>query len=285
MEIALLKRGIFRYPGGKSRVVYKIISRMPNFIREMREPFVGGGSVFFAMPLDAKRWINDIHPGLIAVYKALRDSPEAFIKKCRDILPIQMGELEVSTKKNGKKYNQRLGAKFQELVDNKDTDPALSYFFINRTVWAGRVNYSLPSRLYYSNPTGWNIVKTNALEEAARHIKNTKITCGDFEPLLTEPGEGVVIYCDPPYVVNTDMGKMDQQYEYNFTLEDHLRFVEAVKKCVHKVCISYDDCSEVREWFSGSQFRIYEVQWKYSGSSMEKKKIGRELIIINYEGI
>jgi DNA adenine methylase len=38
-----------RYPGGKSRAVSQILPHIPLNIREYREPFVGGGSVFFAM--------------------------------------------------------------------------------------------------------------------------------------------------------------------------------------------------------------------------------------------
>ena len=34
-----------RYPGGKSRVAKRLITKFPKNIGEFREPFVGGGSV------------------------------------------------------------------------------------------------------------------------------------------------------------------------------------------------------------------------------------------------
>mgnify|MGYP001594517405 FL=1 len=271
---------IFRYPGGKRKAIRKITNRMPNFVREIREPFVGGGSFFFAIPTDVKRWINDIHPGLISVYTALRDNKEEFIKKCRDIKPASRDDFKVLIGKT--LQNKRLYDKFQEMVKDRDKDQALSYFFINRTVWAGRVNYSLPSRLYYSNPNGWNLAHTNKMELAACHMKNAKITCGDYSVLLEESGEDVVIFADPPYVCNTEMPATDQQYEYNFTYKDHERFAKLAKKCVHKMIISYDDHKLVRELFAGSHFKIYEEEWKYSGSTLSKKKIGKELILVNY---
>ena len=273
---------MFRYPGGKSRVQNVILKYAPDTYSEYREPFVGGGGVFFAVAVKKTRWINDCHPGLIAVYKALRDGPDEFIRKCKKIQPMLSGEPEVPTRKNGKLYNKRLGEEFQKRVREKDKDPALSYFFINRTVWAGRVNYSIPSRLYYSNPEGWNIVKTNKLDLAGCFLKDTKITCGDFAPLLQDPGEEVFIYCDPPYVVNTVMSKADQQYEHNFTLEDHVRFTTEAKKCRHKLCISYDNCDTVRDLFAGSHFKIHEEIWTYSGTSQSTKSIGKELVITNY---
>ncbi len=274
---------MFRYPGGKSRVQDKIHLWAPSYYAEYREPFVGGGGIFFAVQPKKARWINDCHPDLIAVYEALRDRPDDFIRECEKIEPMLPGEPETPTRQKGKLYNKRLGEKFNELLKERESDPALSYFFINRTVWAGRVNYSIPSRLYYSNPQGWNITKTPKLRQAAELMKDTKITCGDFAPLLQEPGEDVWLYCDPPYLVNTNMVKTDQQYEHNFEMEDHERFVYEVKKSLHKICISYDDCKEVREWFSGSEFKIISEQWTYSGSAASKKPTGNEVIILNYD--
>ena len=37
-----------RYPGGKSKAIKQIFSYVPKF-KEFREPFLGGGSVFFAL--------------------------------------------------------------------------------------------------------------------------------------------------------------------------------------------------------------------------------------------
>jgi len=276
-------RSIFRYPGGKTRksIQERILGKFPKSFKEYREPFVGGGGIYFAVnPNIHRRWINDIHPGLMSVYWNLARCPDEFIKKCKNILPIQPGELEVSTKKEGKKYNARLGEVFKRLaLDDKECQ-ALRYFFINRTVWAGRVNYNIPSRLYYSNPTGWNIVNGTRLEEAAKHIKGTIVTEGDYLPLLEASGEDVLIYLDPPYLVNTKMPKTDQQYQYNFSLEDHQEFAAAVLSCKHKVCISYDDGEMVRELFKGMNFHTEE--WVYSGSSLSKKKTGKEVLITNY---
>jgi DNA adenine methylase len=275
-------RSIYRYPGGKSKVQKKILARAPKHFAEYREPFVGGGGIFFGIDsIGTRRWINDMHPGLIAVYESLRDRSVEFIQMCKDVPAHQPGEKEVA-KNAGRKYNERLGKIFNKVKLDDECDQAFRYFFVNRTVWMGRVNYDIPSRLFYSVPEGWDIVKTDRMEQAATHLIGTVITCGSYAKLLEAPGEDVWIYCDPPYVVNTEMTKQDQQYQHNFTLEDHEDFVDAVKDCEHKVCISYDDCDLVREWFEDSQFTIQEEEWKYSGTNLAKKKTGQELIITNY---
>lgn len=290
--------GLFRYPGGKtkSNVRKKILGKFPYSFSEYREAFTGGGGIFFGIdPATVElRWINDLNTGLIEVYKALRDRPKEFISLCRSIEPPKEGEEEVAsreTSRGGKKYNKRLKEVFDNLKYNESCDQALRYFFINRTVWGGRVNYdpAMESRMYFSNPEGWNIVQTNKLEQAARWLKDVKITSLDFADILAEPGNEVVIYCDPPYVVDTELAKQSKLYEFGFNEEDHYRFAKSVKECKHKVIISYDDHPLVRELFPEKDgFHIFEEEWLYCGTSSpkgseRKKKAGKELVITNFE--
>ena len=49
-----LAKSPLRYPGGKSRALKQILPLIPMSISEFREPFVGGGSVFFASEVSFK---------------------------------------------------------------------------------------------------------------------------------------------------------------------------------------------------------------------------------------
>lgn len=282
-------KGIFRYPGGKTRPEVRkwILGYRPDGVREYREPFVGGGGIFFGVQGVERRWINDRHEGLVAVYAALRDRPEEFIAACREISPASPGDERTGGgERGGQPVNARLKAVFDRLAFDPDADPALRYFFVNRTVFAGRVNYDIPSRLYFSNETGWDIVHTDRLERAARHVAGVRITSGDFAPLLSEPGEDVWVYCDPPYVVNTEMTRTSQLYQYGFSESDHRRFAAAVRASPHRVAVSYDDDGGgfVRSLFPESEgFRVVRGSWAYSGTTSETKERGKELLILNYD--
>lgn len=287
-------RSPLRYPGGKTKksIQKKILSYLPANFSEYREPFVGGGGIYFAIPTNItnKRWINDINSGLVSFYDAMISRPNEFIAQCKEIEPAKEGEPLVLSREgsspNSKKYNARLKAKFDELKYNEECDQALRYFFINRTVWAGRVNYNpdMESRMYFSNPQGWNIVNTNRLEEVSEWMQGTRVTCGSYKKLLEETGEDVVIYCDPPYIVDTNLDRMSQLYEFGFSIEDHEEFADTVSKCSHKVCISYDDTKEIRSLYQGLKgFYINEETWKYCGTANKQKKEGKELVITNYQ--
>lgn len=287
-------RSPFRYPGGKTRkhVQDKILSRIPAKFSEYREGFVGGGGIFFAIPPSKvkSRWINDLNDPLISVYFALRDRPKDFIESCRAIKPLQEGEPTVRSKEtsaeNSKQYNERLKLLFDKFVDDNNMDAALRYFFLNRTIWGGRVSYDpkMKSRMYFSNPEGWNVTKTDLLEKVSNHLQNTRITCDSYEVTLSEPGYDVVVYLDPPYVVNSELSRNSQLYEFGFSMEDHEKFRNAVLASEHKVCISYDDHGLVRELFKEKDgFFLYSETWKYSGTGKSLKDDGQELIITNYD--
>jgi len=285
---------IFRYCGGKNKksVQKKILGRAPLFYSEYREPFCGGCGIFWAIDPDIKRWINDLDKYLMCVYRYLKNKPKDFIASCRDIEPAKESEPLTSARPGGKQiYNERLKNIFDTFVEDINGDQALRYFFINRTNWAGRVDYTRPSRLYFSNPSGWNIVKTDALEKAAGLLKDATLTTGDYDLLLSSPGDDVFIYLDPPYFVNSGFDDGSSLYRHNFTIKDHKKLAEKVLACKHKILLSYDDDEDgyIRSLYSDPIFNIYKEEWTYCGTSSaksqknNKKKIGKELIITNYK--
>ena len=242
---------------------------------------VGGGGIFFNIDPSKKRWINDIDENLISVYVALRDNPEEFIEKCREIEPHKSSELLPPPR-----YNDRLKKIFDDIANDDAACQALRYFIINRLGWAGRVRYDIKSRLYFSNYNGWNIVKTNKLENAAEILRDVKITCKTYEDLLYADGKDVFIYIDPPYYKNTLLANSSKLYRHNFSIDDHIKLAENIKKCQHMILISYDNDDFIKSLYDG--FYIEEISWTYSGTSSapgasKTKKKGQELLITNYE--
>lgn len=278
---------IFRYPGGKSKPAIRdwILSHRPSDTKEFRETMVGGGGVFFAIS-EGPRWINDKSEGLIEVYKALRDRPAEFIGACRAIAAAQPGDpLTERGKRGGRQKNARLFETYEAMAAGVGVDPALRYLFLNRTNFGGRVDYSRPYRFNlpnFSNQEGWNIVNGTLLEQAANHLQGVRITCDDYEPLLLEAGDSVWVYVDPPYVVNDNLTERDQLYAHNFNIDAHVRLRAIVGQSPHRVCISYDDDEGgiVRDLYKG--FTLIENEWAYGGTILAEKKIGKELLILNY---
>ena len=276
-----------RYPGGKCRVAKTLLRYAPEH-SEYRELFAGGAGVFFHKPLAQSSWLNDLHPGLYAFYAALRDNYDAFAEQCRK----QDGGLRA-------RFNY--WTKRRDLMDSAGDENilerAVQYYFLNRTVWGGRVVFDpkRKSRLYFSNPDGWRYLdkKLAHLKLVSRKLHGVQITCQDYAACLNDTTAGTFIYADPPYVCDTDFSYTSKLYENSFTMDCHRRLAERLSAIPAKVMISYDDCPLARELYSGGKWHFVELQWKYCGTHAvsqeakaagrkEKKVDGKELLILNY---
>jgi len=274
-----------RYCGGKAKEAHLLRNYRPIGSREYREAFCGGSSLFFeAGFVFEQAWLNDLHPGLIVFLTALRDTPGEFIAACRAIAPATPDDpMTAQGPRGGAPKNARLKAVFDTIKLDDDADQALRYFVVNRMVHgSGRVNYAIPNRLFFGSHEGWDIVATDRLQQAAAALQGVRLTCGDYHQVLEEGGDDVWCFLDPPYVVNSALSASSQQYEFNFTEQDHTDLAAAVRKCRHAVMLTYDDCELVRNLYPEPEYWIDELAWMYSGTTLATKRLARELVICNY---
>jgi len=255
----------FRYPGGKYyalKFIVPMLTCVPH--DEYREPFVGGGSVFFGKPKVKHNWINDLESQLIATYEAISDA-ESCRKLCKRV------SKEIATKERHSEIKQ-----YKPRTLN---DIAFRTYYLNRTSYSGIINvpawgYEIG---YSSPPENW----PKFLQGAHKKLQNVQITNFDFEEvILKKSNRSVLLYLDPPYH-NADQKRA---YTKSFAKEDHERLRDCLIKTEHFFCLSYDDCREVRELYKWAN--IYERSWFYNtANSTGPRKIGNELLITNYQAI
>jgi DNA adenine methylase len=262
-----------RYPGGKSRksVREKIISYFPDDYTYLIEPMVGGG-LFWYTNKKTNILISDMDEDLMSVYYALKNRPDDIINKVRKIPPYEKNALD----------KKRIQKQFNHFKNPSVThDKALRYLFMNRTSFAGRVRYDIPSRLFMSNPEGWNKSLVTNLMSAAKFLSNVTIKTVRYDKVIHTEYKDGLIYLDPPYMCNTDFPETSKLYRHNFTMDDHVELAIQLAGCRNRWVLSYDDTPEIRDMYSG--FNIYEENWKYSGTCDKKdKKTGFELVITNF---
>jgi DNA adenine methylase len=257
----------FRYPGGK----YYALNLLAPFWSdvehdEFREPFVGGGSVFFAKNKSNFNLLNDIDTELITTYRVMQDADK------RKAL-LELLSPEVASKE-----------RWKEMIDFKpstDIEIAYKYYYLNRTSFSGKL--SSPAWGYRDKrsvpPERWH----EKIISAGEKLSDIEITNTDFESIIEMPSRGkkTLLFVDPPYF----SPPKKKHYRNGFNYEDHLRLAESLQKTTHKFFLTYDDLPEIRtlyKWanISEAQF-VYRVENAQTQNGL--RRMGLELIITNYE--
>ncbi len=262
-------KNVLRYPGGKSKAIEKIIANIPVNIKEFREPLVGGGSVSLAIKQlfpNVKVKINDLNYDLICFWKTLRDSPDKLIREVRKIK---------ETCKDGRKlYNQ-----YATKNSGDEFERAIRFFVLNRITFSGTVDSGGYSQQAFEKRFTDSAIEK--LKYASEIIKDFEITYGDYEKLLFEDGEDVLIFLDPPYYSTTKSKLYGKNGDLHLSF-DHERFAANMKKCQHLWLITYDDCTEIRELFNFAYIYPWELQYGMNNYKQGNARKGRELFIANY---
>ena len=259
---------LLRYPGGK----FYALKLLEPFLKsvehdEYREPFFGGGSVFWAKEKAKYNWINDLEPNLINLLNVIKDSEK------RELL-LSLFENEKEATKE--KYNT-----VKQLIPSNDIDLAYKYYYLNRTSFSGKMRN--PSWGYRPKRSIPPIRWKEKVIPCGEKLSNVKITNIDYEELLFAPpvGEKVLLFLDPPYY----HAKQESHYICSFNDNEHVRLSNNLKKTPFKFILTYDDCEEIKNLYKWAN--IYEQQFFYrldnSRDNNNKRKKGCELIITNFE--
>ncbi len=262
-------RSPLRYPGGKSRAAKRIAKLAPNF-REFREPFVGGGSIFFELKHrfpEREFWINDIYHDLANFWQQMKVNPSEVIAR------IESWRKEFP---DGKLlYRFLVGAK----NDFDKTNLAAAFFVFNRVSFSGTTEaggYS--SQAFESRFTQSSIER---LKEIPTVLSDVRITNCDYEELLNTEGDDVFLFLDPPYFSATPSALYGKNGKLH-TRFDHRRFAENLSGCKHKWLLTYDDSPFIRELFSFAQIESWNLMYGMRNQTETSNQLGRELFISNF---
>ncbi len=261
-----------RYPGGKSKAINSILPHIPVNIKEFREPFIGGGSVFLAVKqtyslLTSNYWINDLNYDLYCFWKYAQNRNQALVNK---IGQVKADFLEGKELYHYFTQNSNLNTEFER---------AVRFFILNRITFSGVVDSGGYSQTAFEQRfTLSSIERLSQLEEILRDVK---ITHGDYNLLLQESGEDVFIFLDPPYWKATK-SKLYGVRGNLHTEFDHEQFAKNLQNCPHRWLITYDDSPKIRELFSFATILEWELQYGMNNYKQNSAAKGQELLIKNY---
>lgn len=181
-----------KWMGDKRDSLSSIRAALPRDFQKLTyfEPFVGGGSVLFALQPD-KAFINDLNGDLIHAYNVVKDYPEALL----DALSMYVAN-------EAHYYHMRnLERNVIAFAQLGPVERAARFIFLNKTCFNGlyRVNadgyFNVPYG-GYKNPC---IINPDNIRAISAYLKeHVSISYGDYSKVVVNAGSGSFVYLDPP---------------------------------------------------------------------------------------
>jgi len=258
-----------RYPGGKSKVINKIVELIPEF-EEFREPFVGGGSLFIYLKQqypEKEFWINDLYQPLFKFWQMCQLNLSGVVAQ---VMKWKQGF------NDGKELHRFLTENYTKF---NDVEKAGAFFVLNRITFSGTSDSGGYSEQAFRKR--FTMSSIDRLRELGSVLLGTKTTNLDYEEVVSAEGQKVFIFLDPPYYSTTKSALYGKNGHLHKTF-DHKRFAEVMKNCRHYWLITYDDSKFIRKLFSFANIKSWNLTYGMRNVTSESNQIGKELFISNY---
>lgn len=254
--------------GGKSKLRNKIRNMMPKHSTYV-EPFVGGGSVFFAAPYDPliKEVVND---------------------KDKDIAQIYLDTKNVGDKYEGYTPVNKEG--FKRLLNQKSFSSPLER--LKRNIILSRQSFRADRKSFA--PSKYNELmargssgqrQAGGLSKFKERLKNTRILNQDYKSVIRKyDSPTTLFYLDPPY---STAKKAGDYKDNDLPIEELINILKSIKG---KFILSYDVNPLAKKLAREAGFKVMSVKTQYNAPPGQdiKDRVGNnmsmktELIIRNY---
>jgi DNA adenine methylase len=302
MEIV---KPLIKWVGGKTQILETVLTHFPSgVINNYREPFLGGGSVLFAVlaqihtekiKITGKIYAYDLNEALIFVYKNIQTHHRELYNEIQLIIdefrqvPENADEIDrkpktiIDAKKTKENYYYWIRQKYNEMADKKTVTASAAFIFLNKTCFRGifRVGpngFNVPYG-HYKNP---EIINREHLDKIHTLIREVVFECCDFSVSLNAVQENDFIYIDPPYVPET-VTSFVCYTEHGFNLEQHATLFRLLHNDIsHKkidFVLSNSDVAYVRENFPPDKYAVHTISCKRNIHSKKPQTKTNEVLI------
>jgi DNA adenine methylase len=258
-------RPFLKWPGGKYRLLGKILDHLPQG-KTLIEPFVGGGAVFLNSDYSGYL-LNDANQDLITLYQLLKKEGVSFIETCKPYF---------TKKNNSEKRYYVLRKKFNESQD--PVERSALFLYLNRHGYNGLCRYNA-RKGEFNVPFG-SYLKPYFPEEEMYYFhekaKKAKFISEDFTKTLQRAKQGSVVYCDPPYVPLSVTAQFTNYRAGGFSLEQHEILANEIlnlQTIKVPVLVSNHSTEFTRKLYCSAMLKEFEVQRYISAKSEGRRPI------------
>lgn len=239
-----------RYFGGKFRLAPWILSFAPDH-RGWVEPFGGGASVLLRKPRSHSELYNDLEEEVVNFFRVIRQEPERFVRDL-ELTPFSRAEFERS------------------YLDMEDPDPytRARAFIVRNQMGFGSSSMARTRKTgfrhssYYNNHSSaldWRNLP-DAIPAIIDRLRGVVIENRHFSEIIPKwDYPNTVIYCDPPYLMDTRTS--GERYQHEMTDENHSELAHMLLKLRHaSVLVSGYDHPLYQEAFKGWRREVKDAR-------------------------
>ena len=244
-------RSPLRYPGGKTRALSTIRKFLPSGLDSICSPFFGGGSIELSCAADGmKVYGSDAFQPVVEFWNKALKEPVLLSEQVRRYYPLTKQEF-YSLQRNYSKLTNTLSR-------------AAVFYVLNRSSFSGT---TLSGGMSLGHPRF-----TESSIQRLRDFKagDVQVEYSDYKDALAKHADKF-LYLDPPYAnggkLYGDRGSMHKGFSHG-DLADLL-------KTRTDWLLSYNDCNEVRDLYSG--YDVIVPEWAYG---MNGNKSSNEILIL-----
>ena len=210
---------LFRWAGGKRRLVSQILPFLPLKYNHYYEPFCGGAALFFELrPTDAT--LGDKNEELINCYQQVKEHPEEVVTALHKLKNTKTDYYEI--RGYIPKSDVGRAARLIYLM-------ALSFNGIYRVNSDGKFNVPYGSK----NKRKFDFERIRNVSKA---LANVELVHGDFETTVERARKGDLVYFDPPYTVAHGNNGFIQYNEKIFSWADQVKLAKLAKQLAERGC-------------------------------------------------
>jgi len=257
---------LFRWVGGKRKLLSKILPFVPKEYGTYYEPFFGGGALYFSLrPKQAV--VGDVNADIVNLLQVVKDNPEELIQSLATNTNSKTAYYAMRAK-NPTGTIQR-ATRFQYLV-------SLAFSGIYRVNKSGRFNVP------YSHEQYREFFDANRIRTASKLLQNTTIVCGDFSETVKMAKAGDMVYFDPPYTVAHDNNGFLEYNECIFQWQDQVKLATLVKALAAKgvkVIVSNANHESVRDLYDKNYVHMIERKSTISAATGSRGDV-KEILVV-----
>lgn len=264
---------IFRWVGGKQRLVPHLVDRLPSDFRNRRyvEPFFGAGSLFLATAPQVAV-LADANAPLIETYRRIQTEPGSVSKHLEELKGYLSPTAYIRTRTA---YNRGRPSALQ----------AARFVYLNRTCFNGvfRVNTDGEFNVPRGNRVSPWFPDADVLVALSRSLSKAKLFASDFAMTLKLVTSTDFLYLDPPYPALSHTANFSRYTVDRFDWEQQELLAQSARRLADTgaaVMISNADTPRIRRLYKGFTIRsLPATRWV----TCKKVKLQvRELVITSY---